>query len=243
MSACSPGAGVCASSPLPLRPPQPLGHGLARDFERGRRDAAQGRADVRRRQRRGRHRADPRHPRIARGHGHLLPDRRVHPRNPDLVRRIAAAGHEVGNHTWSHPHLTAWDRTRRHDTLPGVDAALIRRELASHGRAAYEAATGSAHGAASGGPPTARSTRTSPAGPAPTAGGTSAGPARGAAPGPSTRLDWVADRSLAQLPDLRADRRADPRVRRRRQRPQRRHRPHAPVHPPGGLPGRACSAP
>lgn len=62
-------------------------------------------------------------------------------RNPDLVRRIAAAGHEVGNHTWSHPHLTAWERSRRHDTLPGVDAALIRRELASTA-AAYEAVTG-----------------------------------------------------------------------------------------------------
>jgi peptidoglycan/xylan/chitin deacetylase (PgdA/CDA1 family) len=62
-------------------------------------------------------------------------------RNPELVRRIAAAGHEVGNHTWSHPHLTAWNRVRRHDTLPGVDDALVRRELASTA-AAYEAVTG-----------------------------------------------------------------------------------------------------
>lgn len=62
-------------------------------------------------------------------------------RNPDLARRIAAAGHEVGNHTWSHPHLTTWERSHRHETLPGVDAALIRRELASTA-AAYEAATG-----------------------------------------------------------------------------------------------------
>lgn len=62
-------------------------------------------------------------------------------RNPDLVRRIAAAGHEVGNHTWSHPHLTTWERSRRHDTLPGVDGAFIRRELASTA-AAYEAVTG-----------------------------------------------------------------------------------------------------
>ena len=61
--------------------------------------------------------------------------------NPDLVRRIAAAGHEVGNHTWSHPHLTAWNRTRRHDTLAGVDGAFVRGELTQTARA-YEAATG-----------------------------------------------------------------------------------------------------
>ena len=53
--------------------------------------------------------------------------------NPDLVRRIAAAGHEVGNHTWSHPHLTTWDRTRRHDTLPGVDRAFIERRAEPDG--------------------------------------------------------------------------------------------------------------
>ena len=61
--------------------------------------------------------------------------------NPDLVRRIAAAGHEVGNHTWSHPHLTSWDRTRRHDTLPGLSHAFIERELTSTAQA-FEAATG-----------------------------------------------------------------------------------------------------
>jgi peptidoglycan-N-acetylglucosamine deacetylase len=25
---------------------------------------------------------------------------------PDIVRRIAAEGHEIGNHTWNHPQLT-----------------------------------------------------------------------------------------------------------------------------------------
>jgi peptidoglycan/xylan/chitin deacetylase (PgdA/CDA1 family) len=62
-------------------------------------------------------------------------------RNPELVRRILAEGHEVGNHTWSHPHLTTWDRTRRHDTLPGLDAAFVRSEL-NRTAAAFEAATG-----------------------------------------------------------------------------------------------------
>lgn len=64
-------------------------------------------------------------------------------RNPGLVRRIAAGGHEVANHTWSHPHLTAWDRTRRHDTLPGVDRARLARELALTAEA-YERLTGRA---------------------------------------------------------------------------------------------------
>lgn len=62
-------------------------------------------------------------------------------RYPDLVRRIAAAGHEVGNHLWSHPHLTTWNRTHRHDTLPGLDRAYIQQEL-SRTSQAYEAATG-----------------------------------------------------------------------------------------------------
>lgn len=61
--------------------------------------------------------------------------------NPDLVRRMAAAGHEVGNHTWSHPHLTAWDRTRRHTTLPGRDRGFLQQELLRTAEA-YEALTG-----------------------------------------------------------------------------------------------------
>jgi len=61
--------------------------------------------------------------------------------NPALVRRIAAAGHEVGNHTWSHPHLTTWERTRRHDTLSGLDHTFIQEELNLTAQA-YEAATG-----------------------------------------------------------------------------------------------------
>jgi peptidoglycan/xylan/chitin deacetylase (PgdA/CDA1 family) len=62
-------------------------------------------------------------------------------RNPALVRRIAAAGHEVGNHTWSHPHLTTWDRTHRHDTIEGLDRTFIQEEL-NRTAQAYEAATG-----------------------------------------------------------------------------------------------------
>ena len=61
--------------------------------------------------------------------------------NPELVRRIAAAGHEIGNHSWSHPHLTTWDRTHRHDTLPGLSRAFLERELTRTAQA-FEAATG-----------------------------------------------------------------------------------------------------
>jgi peptidoglycan/xylan/chitin deacetylase (PgdA/CDA1 family) len=61
--------------------------------------------------------------------------------NPELVRRIAAGGHEIGNHTWSHPHLTTWDHTGRHDLLPGLDREFLQRELRRTARE-YEAVTG-----------------------------------------------------------------------------------------------------
>jgi peptidoglycan/xylan/chitin deacetylase (PgdA/CDA1 family) len=49
---------------------------------------------------------------------------------PDLVRRVAAAGHLIGNHTWSHPHLSS------------ASSARIREEL-THTSAALEQITGS----------------------------------------------------------------------------------------------------
>jgi len=49
--------------------------------------------------------------------------------NPEAVRRIVADGHEVGNHTLNHPHLTAFARDYRHTTLEGVNASVIRQEL------------------------------------------------------------------------------------------------------------------
>ena len=49
---------------------------------------------------------------------------------PAIVRRIVAQGHEVGNHTMTHPHLTTWTKNRTHQTREGVDAALLGRELA-----------------------------------------------------------------------------------------------------------------
>jgi peptidoglycan/xylan/chitin deacetylase (PgdA/CDA1 family) len=61
-------------------------------------------------------------------------------RNPELVRQIVREGHEVGNHTWSHPHLTTWARTRRQDTIPGADRTMLARELSSTARAFEEVA-------------------------------------------------------------------------------------------------------
>jgi peptidoglycan/xylan/chitin deacetylase (PgdA/CDA1 family) len=61
--------------------------------------------------------------------------------NPALVLRIAADGHEVGNHTSTHPHLTSWNRNRRHDTLPGIDEAFVDRELSGPAQA-FRSVTG-----------------------------------------------------------------------------------------------------
>ncbi|HEX9935303.1 MAG TPA: polysaccharide deacetylase family protein [bacterium] len=50
--------------------------------------------------------------------------------HPGTVRRIVADGHDVGNHTWSHPHLTSFAQNGRQVTLPNVTAEKLRIELA-----------------------------------------------------------------------------------------------------------------
>ncbi len=50
-------------------------------------------------------------------------------RYPDLVKRMVKEGHEIGNHTWSHPHLTTFETNRRHDTLPGISRDKLQQEL------------------------------------------------------------------------------------------------------------------
>jgi undecaprenyl phosphate-alpha-L-ara4FN deformylase len=59
--------------------------------------------------------------------GTLLPARPIATRYPELVRRIAAEGHEVAVH--------AWDHRRWQDHLEGMDAA----EIGSHFARAFEA--------------------------------------------------------------------------------------------------------
>ena len=48
---------------------------------------------------------------------------------PDAVRRIVAEGHEVGNHTFSHPHLTSWAQDRTNLTLPEISEAYLCGQL------------------------------------------------------------------------------------------------------------------
>jgi len=50
-------------------------------------------------------------------------------RYPELARQIASDGHEVGNHTFDHPHLTTYAVDGRQRTRPGVTEELLRREL------------------------------------------------------------------------------------------------------------------
>jgi len=47
------------------------------------------------------------------------------------TKRIIAEGHQVGNHTWSHPHLTTFAENYKHDTLPTVTRKMLQHELVS----------------------------------------------------------------------------------------------------------------
>jgi len=50
-------------------------------------------------------------------------------RFPETVRRMVREGHEIGNHTFHHPHLTTYVRNRRHETLPGLTKERFQNEL------------------------------------------------------------------------------------------------------------------
>jgi peptidoglycan/xylan/chitin deacetylase (PgdA/CDA1 family) len=49
--------------------------------------------------------------------------------HPELVRQMLADGHEIGNHTMTHPHLTAFAKGFHHTTLPYVTKGFLAREL------------------------------------------------------------------------------------------------------------------
>lgn len=51
---------------------------------------------------------------------------------PALVQRIVAEGHEVGNHSWSHPKLRALNKEQQYEELAKTDALL--RELGASPR-------------------------------------------------------------------------------------------------------------
>jgi len=63
--------------------------------------------------------------------------------NAAIVRRIVGDGHEVGNHTYTHSHLTHYADNGSRDSLPGVTWASLRSELES-ARAEFEEVTGAA---------------------------------------------------------------------------------------------------
>lgn len=48
---------------------------------------------------------------------------------PDLINQILAMGHEIGNHTNTHPRLTTWKEERTNNTLPEINEQVIAREL------------------------------------------------------------------------------------------------------------------
>ena len=50
-------------------------------------------------------------------------------RYPEMVRRIVADGHEVGNHTYSHMNLTTYTQDSTHNTLPEVTFEKFQKEL------------------------------------------------------------------------------------------------------------------
>ncbi len=50
-------------------------------------------------------------------------------RYPDIVRQFLEGGHEIGNHTLSHPHLTTYAQNHIQTTLPDITAEMIYTEL------------------------------------------------------------------------------------------------------------------
>ena len=50
-------------------------------------------------------------------------------KHPELTRRMVEDGHEIGNHTMDHPHLTGYADTFRHETLPYVTEEFLIKEI------------------------------------------------------------------------------------------------------------------
>jgi peptidoglycan/xylan/chitin deacetylase (PgdA/CDA1 family) len=48
---------------------------------------------------------------------------------PEVVLRIVREGHEAGNHTFSHPHLTSYTQDQTQSLLPSITEAYLVREL------------------------------------------------------------------------------------------------------------------
>ncbi|MFC1513719.1 polysaccharide deacetylase family protein, partial [candidate division KSB1 bacterium] len=48
---------------------------------------------------------------------------------PEAVKRILHDGHEIGNHTFSHPHLTTFEQNSRHELLSTITYDFFQSEL------------------------------------------------------------------------------------------------------------------
>ncbi|OGQ66253.1 MAG: hypothetical protein A3F88_08815 [Deltaproteobacteria bacterium RIFCSPLOWO2_12_FULL_42_16] len=50
-------------------------------------------------------------------------------RYPELVKKMVEDGHEIGNHSLTHPHLTTFEKNFKQQTLHGVNKEFITRQL------------------------------------------------------------------------------------------------------------------
>jgi len=50
-------------------------------------------------------------------------------KNPEITQKIIDNGHEIGNHSYSHPHFTQFESNFSHNLLEGVDRAFVQKEL------------------------------------------------------------------------------------------------------------------
>ncbi len=50
-------------------------------------------------------------------------------RNPEFVKRMIDDGHEIGNHTYNHKHLTTYEQNLRHDTSSEITYEVLKSEL------------------------------------------------------------------------------------------------------------------
>ncbi len=48
---------------------------------------------------------------------------------PELVKEMVSAGHEIGNHTYSHPRLTTYSQNSQHLILPGITREYLHTQL------------------------------------------------------------------------------------------------------------------
>lgn len=50
-------------------------------------------------------------------------------RHPELVKEIVSLGHEIGNHTYHHPHLTTYTADHQQQLRPGITREFVQAQL------------------------------------------------------------------------------------------------------------------